>query len=85
MGPLSWILFGLLAGAVARLFVPGTGGMGCLGTLAVGIVGAVVGGLLGEALFDEEVRFGWQLEPFLLAVVGAALFLLVLRAVRGRL
>lgn len=84
MGILSWILFGLAAGALARLFVRGTGAMGCIGTLVVGIVGAVVGGLVGEALTDEEVRFGWDLEPFLLSVVGAVAFLLVLRAARRR-
>lgn len=83
MGILSWILFGLAAGAVARLFVRGTGGIGCLGTLAVGIVGALIGGFVGEIVLDEEVRFRWDLGPFLLAVLGAVAFLLVLRAVGG--
>lgn len=84
MGVLSWILFGLVAGAVARLLVSGTGGIGCLGTLAVGIVGALLGGLIGEVLLGEDVEFGWDLRPFLLAVVGAVAFLLVLRALGGR-
>lgn len=84
MGILSWILFGLLAGAVARLLVSGTGGLGCLGTLAVGIVGALIGGFVGEIVLGEEVEFGWDLGPFLLAVVGAVAFLLVLRALGGR-
>jgi uncharacterized membrane protein YeaQ/YmgE (transglycosylase-associated protein family) len=83
MGLLSWILFGLLAGAVARLFVRGTGGLGCLGTLAVGIAGALIGGVVGEVVLDEEVRFGWDLEPFLLSVVGAVVLLLLLRARRS--
>lgn len=81
---MSWILFGLLAGAVARLLVPGPGRIGCVGTLAVGIVGALVGGLVGELLLGHEVRFGWDLGPFLLAVLGAVAFLLVLRALRTR-
>ena len=84
MGILSWILFGLLAGAVARLAVPGTGGLGCLATLAVGVVGAMIGGLAGEVLFGDEVEFGWDLEPFLLSVAGAIVLLLLLRAVAGR-
>ena len=79
MGLFSWILFGLLAGAVARLVVPRSGGIGCLGTIALGVLGAVVGGLVGEVLLDDEVRFGWDLEPFLLSVLGAVALLLVLR------
>jgi uncharacterized membrane protein YeaQ/YmgE (transglycosylase-associated protein family) len=43
---LSWILFGLIAGAVARLVVRGRQEIGCLATVAVGIVGALVGGLI---------------------------------------
>ncbi len=82
MGPFSWILFGLLAGAVARLLVPRSGGIGCLGTIALGVLGAVVGGLVGEVLLDDEVRFGWDLEPFLLSVLGAVALLLLLRVRR---
>ena len=84
MSILSWILFGLLAGAVARLFVPGTGGIGCLGTLAVGIVGALIGGLVGQVVLGDDVTFAWDLGPFLLAVLGAVAFLLLLRALGGR-
>ena len=84
MGILSWIVFGLVAGAIARLVVPGTGGLGCLATLAVGIAGALIGGFLGELLLGEEVEFGWDLGPFLLAVAGAILLLLLLRALGGR-
>ncbi len=82
MGLFSWILFGLLAGAVARLLVPRSGGIGCLGTIALGVLGAVVGGLVGEVLLDDEVRFGWDLEPFLLSVLGAVALLLLLRVRR---
>jgi uncharacterized membrane protein YeaQ/YmgE (transglycosylase-associated protein family) len=81
---ISWILFGLVAGAIARLLVPGTGGIGCLGTLAVGILGALLGGFIGEALLGHEVNFGWDLGPFLLAVLGAVVCLLVLRALSSR-
>jgi uncharacterized membrane protein YeaQ/YmgE (transglycosylase-associated protein family) len=84
VGILSWILFGLVAGAIARLAVPGTGGLGCLATLAVGIAGALLGGFIGEVVFGEEVEFGWDLGPFLLAVAGAVVLLLLLRALGGR-
>jgi uncharacterized membrane protein YeaQ/YmgE (transglycosylase-associated protein family) len=84
VGILAWILFGLLAGAVARLIVPGAQRIGCLATVAVGILGALVGGLIGEALLDDEVEFGFDLVPFLLAVAGSVGLLLLLEAVRGR-
>lgn len=84
MGILSWILFGLLAGAVARVLVPGRQAVGCLPTLAVGIVGALIGGLMGEVVLDREVRFKWDLGPFLLAVLGAIVLLLALNALAGR-
>ncbi|MDF2750735.1 MAG: rane protein [Gaiellaceae bacterium] len=84
MGILGWILFGLVAGAVARALTPGRQGVGCFGTLAVGVVGALLGGFLGEAVLDEEIDFGWDLKPFLLAVSGAVVLLLLLNAVRRR-
>ena len=84
MGILAWIVVGLLAGAVARLIVPGSQRIGCLATIAIGILGALVGGLIGEVVFDDEVEFGFDLVPFLLAVVGSVGLLLLLEAIRGR-
>jgi uncharacterized membrane protein YeaQ/YmgE (transglycosylase-associated protein family) len=79
---LGWILFGLLAGVVARALTPGRQAIGCFGTLAVGVVGALLGGLLGEAVFGEEIDFGWDLKPFLLAVAGSIVLLLALGALK---
>ncbi len=84
MSVLSWILFGLVAGAFARLVVRGRQDIGCLATIAVGIVGALIGGLAGEVLLGHDVRFRWDLGPFLLAVAGSVVLLLVLEALRGR-
>jgi uncharacterized membrane protein YeaQ/YmgE (transglycosylase-associated protein family) len=84
MGVFSWILFGLLAGAIARLVVPGSQRIGCLATIAVGILGALIGGAVGEVVLDEDVDFGFDLVPFLLAVIGSVGLLLLLEAVRGR-
>ena len=84
MGLLSWALFGLLAGAVARLVVPGGQRIGCLSTIAVGLVGALIGGLIGEVVLGTETRFRWDLGPFLLAVAGSVVLLLALAALRGR-
>ena len=84
MGIVSWIAFGLLAGAVARLIVPGRHGIGCLATIAVGLVGALIGGAIGELVLGRETRFDWDLGPFLLAVAGSVVLLLALRALAGR-
>jgi uncharacterized membrane protein YeaQ/YmgE (transglycosylase-associated protein family) len=84
VGLLSWILFGLIAGAVARLVVPGRQAIGCLGTMAVGIVGALIGGLIGEVVLGNDVRFRWDLGPFVLAVAGSVVLLLALEALSGR-
>ena len=84
MGIIGWILFGLLAGAVARALTPGKQTIGCFGTLAVGVVGALLGGFLGEVIFDTDVDVGWDLKPFLLAVAGAVVLLLGLNALSRR-
>ena len=84
MGIIGWIFFGLLAGAVARMLTPGRHSIGCFGTLAVGVIGALLGGFLGEAVFDDEIDFGWDLKPFLLAVAGAMILLLALNAIERR-
>jgi uncharacterized membrane protein YeaQ/YmgE (transglycosylase-associated protein family) len=81
---LSWVLFGLVAGAIARLVVRGRQEIGCLATIAVGIAGALIGGLIGEVVLGEEVRFRWDLGPFLLAVAGSVVLLLALEALSGR-
>jgi uncharacterized membrane protein YeaQ/YmgE (transglycosylase-associated protein family) len=84
VGIVSWILFGLLAGLVARALTPGRQRIGCLPTLAVGLVGALIGGLVGNVVFGHKVHFGWHLGPFVLAVIGAVVLLLALEALGGR-
>ena len=84
MGVVSWVLFGLLAGFVARALTPGRHNIGCLPTLAVGLVGALLGGVIGNVVLGHKVHFGWDLGPFLLAVVGAVVLLLGLEALAGR-
>jgi uncharacterized membrane protein YeaQ/YmgE (transglycosylase-associated protein family) len=84
VGFLAWILFGLLAGLCARLLTPGAHRIGCIPTVVVGVVGAFIGGLVGQVVLGEDVRFGFSAKPFALAVVGAILLLLALGALRKR-
>jgi uncharacterized membrane protein YeaQ/YmgE (transglycosylase-associated protein family) len=84
VGVFSFLLFGLVAGLVARWVTPGRQAIGCLPTIAVGLVGALLGGLIGDVLLGHKMRFGWHLGPFLLAVAGAVVLLLALEALAGR-
>ncbi|HZQ80988.1 MAG TPA: GlsB/YeaQ/YmgE family stress response membrane protein [Gaiellaceae bacterium] len=84
MGVISFLLFGLVAGLVARLVTPGRQAIGCLPTVAVGIVGAFLGGVIGNVVLGHKVHFGWHWGPFLLAVVGAVVLLLLLEAIQGK-
>jgi uncharacterized membrane protein YeaQ/YmgE (transglycosylase-associated protein family) len=84
VGIFSFLVFGLFAGLVARLLTPGRQAIGCLPTVAVGIVGAFLGGLIGDVVLGHKIRFSWHLGSFLLAVVGAVILLLLLEALAGR-
>jgi len=84
VGVVSFLVFGLVAGLVARAVTPGRQAIGCLPTVAVGIVGAFLGGLIGDVVLGRRVHFGWDLGPFLLAVVGSVILLLALQALSGR-
>ena len=76
------LLVGLLAGAVARLLVPGPDPIGILGTILVGVIGSFVGGFLGYLLFHHDKGEG-ALQPsgIIGSIIGAVIVLLVYRAV----
>ena len=80
-GWLTWILIGLLAGAIAKAVTPGRDPGGCLVTILIGIAGALVAGFLGQQLgwYDRGEGAG-----FLAAIVGSVLILLVYRLFAGR-
>ncbi|HEY7847204.1 MAG TPA: GlsB/YeaQ/YmgE family stress response membrane protein [Candidatus Limnocylindria bacterium] len=82
LNPFLWVLIGLIAGAMAGWFVPGRERMGCIGTTAVGIVGGLLGGWIWTEVLDQDAA-GGLLGAILVAVLGSALVLLVLRAVGG--
>ena len=77
-----WLLIGLVAGAIARLLVPGKDSMGWLGTLILGLIGSLVGGFLGNLLFDQD--FDVSAAGLIGSVIGAIIALLVYRATKSR-
>ncbi|HQY61028.1 MAG: GlsB/YeaQ/YmgE family stress response membrane protein [Myxococcales bacterium] len=82
MGFLSWALFGLIAGIVAKFILPGRDGGGLIATTLLGIVGAVVGGFAGTRLGWGSVT-GFDLHSFGLAVGGGLVVLIVHRMLRS--
>ena len=83
LGIFGWIIIGLLAGAIAGAFVPGRQRYGCLGTMAIGIIGGLLGGFLWINVLDQNEASGW-LGALVIATLGSVLVILVLRAVSGR-
>ena len=84
MGFIAWILLGLLAGTIARALIPGrTEPGGCIGTTAIGILGALIGGLIASALDLGKIRHFFDLETWLIAIAGSVLLLLLVRLVAG--
>jgi uncharacterized membrane protein YeaQ/YmgE (transglycosylase-associated protein family) len=84
MGILGWILLGLFVGAISRALVPGrTEPGGCIGTTAIGILGALIGGFIASALNVGEIEDFFDLGTWLIAIGGSVLLLLVLRAISG--
>ena len=85
---ISWIIFGLIAGAIAKALMPGKDPGGCIVTMLLGIAGAVVGGFVADflKLGGDDLRFGQRgfLVRLALAVVGAIIILAVYRLIAGK-
>ena len=80
MGILSWILFGLVVGVIAKLLMPGRDPGGFIVTILLGIAGALVGGFVGRAMgfYGESQGAGW-LMSILGAIVLLALYRMMVR------
>ncbi len=83
MGILSWILLGLIVGALAKLIMPGDDPGGIIVTIAIGIAGALLGGFLSTALGLGAVT-GFNLPSLVIAIGGALLLLAGYRMLRRR-
>ncbi|MEV4773966.1 GlsB/YeaQ/YmgE family stress response membrane protein [Microbacterium sp. LTA6] len=84
MGFLAFIILGLIAGAIAKLILPGRQGGGWLVTLLLGVVGALLGGWIGSMLFGVGLENFWDLSTWLLAIGGAIIVLLIYGLIVGR-
>ncbi|MBW3609801.1 MAG: GlsB/YeaQ/YmgE family stress response membrane protein [Actinobacteria bacterium] len=83
MGILGWIVLGLLAGAIAKAIMPGDDPGGIIVTMLIGIVGAIVGGLIASALNIGELGSFFDLGTWIIAILGALLLLGIYRMVAG--
>jgi uncharacterized membrane protein YeaQ/YmgE (transglycosylase-associated protein family) len=82
VGIVSWVVAGLVVGALARLLLPGRDPVGCIGTILVGIVGSLLGGFVANLLFHDSTRI--TRAGLIGSILGAMAVLLVIRALRPR-
>ncbi len=78
---LTWIIFGLIVGVIAKFLMPGRDPGGIIVTILIGIAGSLLGGWLGRAfgLYSPGQPAGW-----IMSIVGALVLLMIYHAVRGR-
>lgn len=78
MGIISWIILGLIAGAIAKILLPGRDPGGLVGTTLIGIAGAFVGGWISAQFLHRPVTKEFFDMPTWIAAIGGSLVLLVL-------
>ena len=78
-----WLIIGLIAGALARLIMPGKDPMGIIATIVLGIVGSIIGRLVSMAIWKNSGT-GFQPAGLLLSILGAILVLWIWRMVKSR-
>ena len=85
MGIIAFIILGALAGAIAKALLPGDDPGGFIVTTIIGIVGALLGGLIAAAIFDAHpLDEFFDISTWLTAIVGSIVLLVIYRAVAGR-
>ena len=85
MGFFGFLLLGLIAGAIAKLILPGRQGGGWIVTLILGVVGAFLGGFLGSVLVDAPLEEFFSIQTWVLAIVGSLIVLVIYGALtKGR-
>jgi uncharacterized membrane protein YeaQ/YmgE (transglycosylase-associated protein family) len=84
MGIVAFLILGLIAGAIAKAILPGRQGGGILITMLLGVVGALLGGWLGSAIFGVGLANFWSLQTWIVAIVGSLVVLGIYGAVTRR-
>lgn len=84
MGFLGWIVLGLIAGAIAKLIMPGNDPGGFIVTMLLGIVGAIIGGFIGSRIFGYGLETFWNLQTWIIAIIGSLILLIIYRLAVGR-
>lgn len=77
MGILAWLIFGALAGWIASMIAGTNHRQGCITNIVVGIVGSFIGGVLMQFFTGQQIHFGFTLESFAVAIMGAVLLLAI--------
>lgn len=84
VGIVAWIFFGLIAGIIAKLLMPGRDPSGCIITMLLGIAGAFVGGFIFEQLTGRPQVMQFDFGSLFVAIIGAVVVLLIYRLIAGR-
>ncbi|MFL6332388.1 MAG: GlsB/YeaQ/YmgE family stress response membrane protein [Pyrinomonadaceae bacterium] len=81
---IGWIVFGLIAGIIAKAIMPGRDPGGAIVTILLGIAGSIVGGFIGRALFYSSDSTPGMIMSMVFAVIGAIVLLVGYRLIRGQ-
>ena len=81
---IGWIIFGLIAGVIAKAIMPGRDPGGAIVTILLGIAGSLVGGFIGRTLFYRGDNEPGTIISMVFAVIGAIILLAAYRMIRGR-
>jgi uncharacterized membrane protein YeaQ/YmgE (transglycosylase-associated protein family) len=85
VGIIGWIILGLLAGAIAKLILPGDQPGGFIVTTIVGVIGAVAAGFIAQALgFGDPIDEFFDISTWIAAIIGAIVLLLIWQWVANR-
>ena len=85
MGIIAFIILGVLAGAIAKMLLPGDDPGGIIVTMLIGVAGALIGGFLAGVIFDADpLDEFFDISTWITAIVGSIVLLLIYRAVVGR-
>ena len=84
MSFIAFLILGLIAGAIAKLILPGKQAGGWIVTLILGVIGALLGGWLGGLLFNANLEEFWSLQTWALAIGGSIIVLLIYGLIFGR-